>query len=559
MEQVTHKFTNFEELKELINSDIPIMFDTETVGFYGKIRLAQFYQPHFEYAMLIEWPDPMQLVALLSKLFVVGHNVHYDITTIQENLGNLVWMPENFACTFLLARLYYYKADKFALDDVVKYVLGKDIYQGTKKDMHKADWNVPVLSSEQIKYASDDVIHLQAVYDKVKECEEDINYRLDMLMLKYCLNFQNNGLPFDEDRLNERYANNMQRIEEIALPINANSYQQVRPYINSNQSDGLGLALLTIQGNTKAKDVQETRKLIKNNSFLTKFLNTARDDCIFGKFKVSARSGRTTSDDQNLQQLPRNLKGIFGIDTDDDIVLIYSDFAQIQLRGVCVVTGDVTMERLFREGADMHNYVAEIVFGKDFTKKQRQIAKTANFGLLFGAGVTTFQAILIKDAGIFLTEDECMAIKKKWLGLFKQISDWQKDGYRAHAKKIAWETPLGRRYTARLGTDQLAMQIQGFEAEVAKLALHYMWPKLQELSPEIKLRNFIHDSYIFSSPKDPVLYEAACEIIADCMQEAWHEMCQSVKITDLPMPTNVRVGYNWGDIENDKFIYEVNK
>jgi DNA polymerase-1 len=348
----------------------------------------------------------------------------------------------------------------------------------------------------------------------------------------------------------------MARIKEINLPINANSYQQVRPYINSNQSDGLGLALLTIQGNEKAKAVQETRKLIKNNSFLTKFTTTAKDDCIFGKFKVSARSGRTTSDDQNLQQIPRNLKGIFGVDTDSDIVLIYSDFAQIQLRGVCVVTGDTTMERLFREGKDLHSYVAEIIFGKDFTPKHRQIAKTANFGLLFGAGVVTFQSILIEEAGIYLTDEECMAIKKKWLGLFRQIENWQKDGYRAHAKKIAWETPLGRKYTARLGTDQLAMQIQGFEAEVAKLAYHYMKPKLEELSAQIKLRVFIHDSYIFSCPKDPELYKKASTIIAECMQEAWKEMCQSVKISNLPMPTKVRVGYNWGDIESDNFIHE---
>lgn len=558
-EDIPYAFVTFEELKELIDPEKPLMFDTETVGLYGKIRLAQFFQEHFEGAMLIQWPDPMQLVALLTKLHTVCHNAHYDISTIQENLDNLAWMPETFDCTFLLARLYYYNKEKFSLDDVVEYVLGEDIYGGTKKDMHKENWDVPVLTDEQLTYASRDVIHLLEVYNTVIASEDDISYKLDILATRYCLDFQNNGLPFDEDKLNDRYAKNTARIEEIGLPINANSYQQVRPYIGSNQSDGKGLALLSIQGNERARDVQETRKLIKNNSFLTKFLNTAREGCIFGKFKMSARSGRSTSDDQNLQQLPRNLKGIFGVDTESDEVLIYSDFAQIQLRGVCVVTGDTTMEKLFRDGADMHNYVAEMIFGSEFTKRDRQIAKTANFGLLFGAGVAVFQSVLIKDANLFLSEEECMKIKKKWIKLWVQIAEWQQKGFKDHAKKVAWETPLGRRYIARMGTDQLAMQIQGFESEVAKLAMHYMWPKLEELSPDIKLRNFIHDSYIFSCPKDSELYEPACEIIADCMQEAWHEMCQSVKITDLPMPTNVRVGYNWGDIENDEFIYEINK
>lgn len=559
MEQVERSFTTFEVLRDLIDYDKEVMFDTETIGFYGKIRLAQFYQRHFDEVMMIEWPDPMMLVSLLTKANIVCHVVHYDISCIQDNIGKMSWMPEKFECTFLLSRLHYYRQEKFDLGSVIKTTLGFDPYDGSKKDLGGSDWNVPVLSEEQLDYAAADVIYMHDVYDVVKEQRDNISYKLDILATEYCLDFQNNGLPFEEEKLNKKYAENMARIKEIGLPINSNSYQQVRPYINSTQSDGLGLARLTLQGNDKARDVQETRKLIKNNSFLTKFLNTAIDGCIFGKFLISARSGRSASKDQNLQQLPRNLKGIFGVATDADIILIYSDFAQIQLRGVCAVTGDKAMEKLFREGADLHNYVAELIFGKGFTKKQRQICKTANFGLLFGAGITTFQSILIKEANIWLTEDEISKLKKKWLSLWKEIALWQKDGIKAWKKKIAWETPLGRKYTAKQMTDQLAMQIQGFEAEVAKLAMHYMLPKLKELSPEIKLRDFIHDSYIFSCPKDEDLYKPACDIIGECMQEAWHEMSQSVKITDLPMPTNVRVGYNWGDIENDEFIYETNR
>ena len=101
-------------------------------------------------------------------------------------------------------------------------------------------------------------------------------------------------------------------------------------------------------------------------------------------------------------------------------------------------------------------------------------------------------------------------------------------------------------------TDQLAMQIQGFEAEVAKLAMHYMLPKLKALHPDIKLCNFIHDSYIFTCPNEPEIYKEASRIIACAMQEGWSEMCKDVTITDLPMPVTVKVGWNWGDIEGDK-------
>lgn len=558
MDQI-YKFSTIEEVYKLANIELPLMYDSETIGLYGKIRLAQFYQPHFDKVLVIEYPDTMQLAALLNKYIIVCHNAHYDISTVQENLGMMKWMPKEFHCTFLLSRLHFYTKEEFSFDKVITYVLGYDPYDGNKKAFQSSDWSIPVLSEGQLNYAASDVMHMQTVWDVVKEELENINYRLDLLTTRYCLDFQNNGMPVDEEKLNQRYKENMTRLAEIALPINCNSYQQVRAYINSSLSDDIGLATLESQGNEKAAAVREARKLTKNNSFLTKFSNTLRDGNIYGKFKCSPRSGRLSSDDQNLQQIPRSLKTIFGVDTDSDQVILFADYPQIQLRGVCVVTGDVTMERLFREGDDLHNYVARIIFGENFTKEQRQICKTANFGLLFGAGVPTFQAILLKQAGMSISEAEGLRIKKLWLSLWKQVAQWQEAGIKAWKKKQIWETPLGRRYTAKMMTDQLAMQIQGFEAEVAKLALHYMYPKLDEIDPTIEVINFIHDSYILKAPKDEEIYKASCVVIADCMQEAWFEMSKSVAIKDLPMPINVKVGYNWGDIENKEFIYEYDK
>lgn len=561
MRALTYKFISLDQLKVKLDFSKPCMFDTETIGLYGKIRIAQFYQRHFDengtaVAYIVENPNVFELLQLLTDLIIVGHNIHYDISTIQENIGLHAWMPKEFHDTMLLARLYFYTKEKFSLDEVVKYTVNEDIYNGTKSEFHKADWNVPVLSHEQLMYAAIDVVYLHDVFDTVKESIDDISYKLDMLCLRYCLDFQQNGLPVDGEKLNATYAENMKELNLIALPINCNSFVQVRQYINSNLSDDKGLALLSVQGNERAKLVRKARKLTKQNSFLIKFLETTRNGCIFGKFKPSARSGRLTSDDQNLQQIPRKLKSIFAVEADSDTVLLYSDFAQIQLRAVCAITADERMEALFRAGEDLHNYVARFIFGENFTPEERQICKTANFSLLFGAGIEVFKTVLLKDAGMFLTDAEASKIKSKWLKLWRQIAEWQEKGAKDWRKKIPWETPLGRKYTAKMMTDQLAMQIQGFEAEVAKLALHYMVPKLTELDSRIKLVNFIHDSYMFICPNDKELYSKACKIIADSMQEGWQQMSQSVSIRDLPMPVKVRVGFNWGEIEKDKYIFE---
>jgi DNA polymerase I-like protein with 3'-5' exonuclease and polymerase domains len=564
-----YKLTDLDTLKQVINPDIPLMFDVETGkkkygnDFYGPIRLSQFYQPNFECPMTVEKPDVFMLAVLLAKCHLVGHNIHYDITSIQENLNGMVWRPRDIDDTFLMSRLFFYKEEKQSLDRVVEYAIGHNPYVGEGMDQQGSDWDAINLTQEQYIYAAKDVFYTQLVYDYMIKAEheyrvkDDYSYKLDILTTKYCLGMQWHGMPVDNDRLIAHLAKNEARIREINLPVNCNSYVQVRNYLGSMLSDDLGLAKLIQQGSEKAKAVRETRKLKKENSELNKYIEDQKEGVIYGKFKCSARSGRLTSDDTNLQQINKKLKHIFGFPENGSEILIYADYPQIQLRGACVVASDKTMENLFRNGADLHNYVAEIIFGSTFTPEQRQICKTANFGLLFGAGVNVFRNVLIKEAGLYLSEDEAKALKQKWLKLWKDIANWQKSGIRAFNKGLVWDTPLGRKYKAFMMTDQLAMKIQGFEAEVAKLAWHYMMPELNEKTPDVMCRSFIHDSYIFSGPNDETIYKLAAKIIKDSMDEAWFQMCKSVEIQDLPMPNKVRVGFNWGEIEKGKFIYEL--
>lgn len=542
-----YKFITVTELKDLIDYEKPVMCDTETLGFYGKIRLLQAYQRGWDFVAFVEWPNPMELISVLTKAHTVWFNAHYDISTTQYNIGHLYWQPEHYDCLFLMSRLYFFTKEKFDLASVISYTIGHNPYE---EDESASDWSVPVLSESQKTYAVMDVYYLHDVWDLINETREDTNYKLDMLCLKYCLEFQTNGMPVDVDILEDLYAKNAEQLEQIGLPINCNSFKQVREYIGSTLSDDHGLAVLISQGNERAKDVRQTRKLTKQNSFMTKWMRNLRDGCIFGLFKPSARSGRTTSNDENLQQLPRALKAVFGLPKDGDTVMLISDFAQIQLRAVAVIAPDRTMEQLFRAGEDLHNFVAKMIFGENFTKSDRQIAKTSNFSLLFGAGITVLKGQLLKDSGMWLEDAEASKIKNKWLNLWKGINAWQKRGIRDWKKGVAWETPLGRRYVSKMMTDQLANQIQGFEAEVAKLAMHYMLPKLKELDERILFRDFIHDGYIFTAPNEPELYKKAAEIIAHSMQDAWIEMCDArVEIDDLPMPVEVKVGWNWGAIE----------
>ena len=192
---------------------------------------------------------------------------------------------------FLLARLAYPHLDSFSLDTLLAFNTGKDIYSEhgiSKSEFQKSNWKSPVLTPKQLLYASIDVYYLLDLYDAIKHFKDTTSYKLDMLSLRYAMDFQRNGIPVDRERLLETLTQNLKDIENLQLPINPNSYQQVRPYIGSSQSDGLGLAKLELSGNEKAANVRKARSWLKQNSFLSKY--DTDDGRVYGHFSPGARS-----------------------------------------------------------------------------------------------------------------------------------------------------------------------------------------------------------------------------------------------------------------------------
>ena len=545
-------YPSLEDAELVLRKDEPLFSDTETDGFYGKVKLMQMYQPHLDHVVLVEEPNEFMLSLMLGRFHSVWHNSHYDITTVQQQTSTR-WIPEKFDDTFYLGRLAFPHKEKFSLDEIFQYVLGHCPYtrQGLdKKVLQKSKWRGK-LTEKQYVYAATDVYYMPQVWEAVKKYLDDISYQLDMFTVRYCLDFQWNGMPTSDEAIEAQLLSNNARIEEIGVPINVNSYVQVRKYLNCTESDDLALAKMFAEGLEDAGRVRETRKIIKQNSFLSKF--QAPEGRIFGKFLPSARSGRLTSKDQNLQQLPRKLKGMF--QAPEGRVLIYSDYAQVELRTICALTNCANMEQLFRDGEDLHGFTAQGIFGDGWGKDERNLSKTYNFNFLYGGGIMVLLSILLVQAGVLLSESQGVKDRRKWRRLWPEIYAWQERGINAWRNKRLGKTALGRKYLAKMMTDQLNIENQGSAAEVAKLALHYFYPKMkaynEEHNVDFMLCNFIHDSFITEGPDDPVHYQAISKLKAECMQQAWFEMSKCFKITDLPMPVDVIVGTNWGDIEDD--------
>lgn len=515
-------------------------FDCETTGLNPKrdrITLAQFLIDGE--LLLLQDPSKEEIHAILDNTdLIVGHNLPFDF-------GFAGYIPksiDHFDDTLYLDRLVNYKHKSHSLDEVAKRIYGYDPYEKEgldKKAMQKTDWAKADLTKDQIKYASMDVEILPKIYATLLHQKDHGVYRFDKQSIMDALHIQRIGLPIRQDKVEEEILHTQTELDENPLPFNVNSPKQVREALGAESTNDRVLAELEAHGDVTAAKVRKRRKALKYLNFLNKLGEHPR---YYGTLAPAARSGRFTSKQENIQNIPRAQKKFVGTDT--LTVIVAADFAQLELRTIAAITGDDTMLALFKSGEDLHAYTAEQLFGPDYTKDQRQIAKVFNFGTLYGAGAATIRTILLQWTGIVMEESEVQRLKRKWLDTFTGIARWHRRGGARMNGTACYRTPHGRPYKAERYTDMLSIENQGAGAEVARIALHQI---VKNLPPEALLFNFVHDSYVVECPNTTDLYKESATVVRDAMYYAWETA--PFEKHGLTMPVDVGVAYNWKDAD----------
>src|SRR5262249_3810159 len=107
--------------------------------------------------------------------------------------------------------------------------------------------------------------------------------------------------------------------------------------------------------------------------------------------QTRAATGRLSSSDPNLQNIPvrteqgRQIRQAFI--PEEGWVLLTADYSQVELRLLAHLCGDEQLRRAFTEDQDIHAVVAAQVFGvaeKEVSAGMRRVAKTVNFGIIYG-------------------------------------------------------------------------------------------------------------------------------------------------------------------------------
>lgn len=103
---------------------------------------------------------------------------------------------------------------------------------------------------------------------------------------------------------------------------------------------------------------------------------------VHSTFKLhGTETGRLSSSDPNIHNIPREskIKNIFI--ADDNYILFQADYSQAELRVLAVESGDPWLQNVYLSGSDLHDQMSLQLYGENFTKEQRVRAKAVNFGI----------------------------------------------------------------------------------------------------------------------------------------------------------------------------------
>jgi len=260
-------------------------------------------------------------------------------------------------------------------------------------------------------------------------------------------------------------------------------------------------------------------------------------------------TGRLSSSKPNLQNIPirtergKEIRKAF-IPSRPDGVIVSADYSQIELRIMAHLSCDTHLIEAFRNGQDVHSITAAKIFGIDpseVTADQRRIAKTANFGIMYG--ISAFGL----SQRLHIGRAEAKKIIDDYFQNFPAISSYIEDTLAAARETGYVETLFGRRrylpdLSSRNGTvralaerNAINAPIQGTSADIIKLAMTSVARRLEKEGLESRMVLQIHDELVFDAiPSEVERLEAIVK-----------EEMENVIRLSIPLTVECNHGNNW--------------
>ena len=266
--------------------------------------------------------------------------------------------------------------------------------------------------------------------------------------------------------------------------------------------------------------------------------------------QTGTATGRLSSREPNLQNIPirsedgRRIREAFV--SKNGSLLISADYSQIELVVLAHLSQDENLIAAFKEDRDVHARTAALIFGIDESKvesKQRRMAKTINFGVIYG--MSAFR--LANELNISRTDAQnfISAYFKTYSGVQQFIENiiknTEQNGYvtTISGRRRYVPTINSRNKPEKAAAERIAVNtpIQGSAADIVKTAMIKLDRRLSKEQSSARILLQVHDELILECPKDEA--DSAAKIVKA-------EMEQAVSLR-IPLRVTVETGNRWGD------------
>lgn len=274
--------------------------------------------------------------------------------------------------------------------------------------------------------------------------------------------------------------------------------------------------------------------------------------------QTGAVTGRMASQSPNLQNIPnktalgRAIRHAFVAESGYKLLAL--DYSQIELRIAAILSGDEKLIEIFKNGEDVHAGVASRVFKvpQDKVDKGMRIkAKTINFGILYGMGVSALKT------NLGTSREEAQKFYSEYFETFTGLAKYLESVKRETEKRGYTETMFGRRrYFAgfksplpfvRAQAERMAINapIQGTQADITKIAM-------REIDSFLKASKKEGDAKLILQVHDELVYEVRSGLVdqfAKDFKKIMEETIPEDKLRGVPIIAEAHAGDNWGEME----------
>ena len=263
-------------------------------------------------------------------------------------------------------------------------------------------------------------------------------------------------------------------------------------------------------------------------------------------------TGRLSSSDPNLQNIPirgeqaRQIREAFI--APEGTCLLGADYSQIDLRALAHLSQDEHLVAAFRHDEDIHAATAAQLYGvspAEVTPDMRRLAKTVNFGVIYGMseyGLQQATELSREEAGEFIAAyfEKYPGVKRYLEATKQQARDRGYVETYLHRKRTIPEIKSTNRQV-REAAERMAinMPVQGTSADIIKVAMIELYREMRQRQLKSRMLLQVHDELVFEVPQ---------EEFAEMRELVPHLMSTALELS-VPVKVDTRTGSNWGEME----------